>query len=48
MRQQMIDLTRPLRRQARENILQISVRVMPIQPRRLDQAHKRRRPFCAV
>ena len=48
MQQQLIYLTRPLRRQARENPLKISVRVMTIQPRRLDLAHDRRRPLCAV
>ncbi|VVN73512.1 hypothetical protein PS687_05703 [Pseudomonas fluorescens] len=33
MRQQLIDFTRPLSRQPRENILQIGVRIMTIQPR---------------
>lgn len=41
MRQQLITLTRPLRRQPRENVLQISIRFMPIQPRSLDQTHDR-------
>ncbi|KPY14360.1 hypothetical protein ALO54_200217 [Pseudomonas syringae pv. philadelphi] len=45
MRQQLVDFTRPLCRQPRENILQISIRIMPIQPRRLDQTHDRRCPF---
>ncbi|MNG41238.1 hypothetical protein D3C84_1302910 [compost metagenome] len=30
MRQQLINFTRPLRRQARKDILQIHVRIMPI------------------
>ncbi|RMO09379.1 hypothetical protein ALQ47_101005 [Pseudomonas cichorii] len=47
MRQQLIDFTRALRRQAREDILQIRVRIMTIQPRRLDQTHDHRRPFTA-
>jgi hypothetical protein len=37
MRQQLIDFTRPLCRQAWENTLQIHVRVMAVEPRRLDQ-----------
>jgi hypothetical protein len=48
MRQQLRNITRPLRRQAREDVLQISIRIMPIEPRRLDQAHDRRRPFAAA
>jgi hypothetical protein len=48
MRQQLVNFTRPLRRQAREDVLQIGVRIMPIQPCRLDQAHDRRRPFPAA
>ena len=48
MRQQLIDFTRPLRRQARENILQIGIRIMSVQPRRLDQTHDRRRPFSTA
>lgn len=30
MRQQMADLTRPLRRQPREHIFEIAIRIMPI------------------
>ena len=30
MRQQLIDFTRPLRRQPRENVLQIGIRIMPV------------------
>lgn len=37
MWQQMAGFTRPLRRQACEHVLQIGIRIMPIQPRRLDQ-----------
>ena len=48
MRQQLIDFTRPLRRQSRENVLQIGIRIMTIDPRRLDLAHDRRRPFAAA
>ena len=48
MRQQFGNLTRTLRRQARENVLQIGVRIMTIQPRRLDQVHDRRSPFSAA
>ncbi len=48
MRKQLLDLTRSLRRQARENIFQIGLRIMTIQPRRLDQAHDRRSPFSAA
>lgn len=48
MRKQLLNFTRPLRRQARENILQIGVRIMTIQPRRLDYTHDRCRPFAAA
>lgn len=48
MRQKLGDLARPLRRQARENVLQVSIRIMPIEPRRLDQTHDRRRTFTAA
>ena len=43
MRQQLANLTRPLRRQPRQHILQIGIQVMPIHPSRLDQTHDRRR-----
>lgn len=48
MRQKVTDFTRPLRRQAREDVLQISIRIMPVEPRRLDQTHDRRRAFTAA
>ena len=48
MQQQLVDFTRPLCRQPRENILEISIRIMPIHTRRLDQTHDRRRPFTAA
>lgn len=48
MRQQLINFTRPLRWQARENIFQIHIRIMAVEPRRLDQAHDRRPPFSAA
>lgn len=35
MRQHLIDFTRPLRRQMREHVLQVSIRIMTIQPCRL-------------
>ena len=40
--------TRPLRRQAREYIFQIGIRIMTIQSRRLDQTHDRSRAFAAA
>ncbi len=33
MRQKLGDLTRPLRRQAYKNILEVCIRIMPIEPR---------------
>ena len=48
MRQQLIDLTRLLRRQPREHILEICIRIMPIDARRLDQTHDRRCPLPAA
>ena len=48
MRQQCRDLTRPLRRQPRQHIFEIGIRIVPIHARRLDQAHDRRRPFAAA
>ena len=48
MREQLADLARPLRRQAREYIFQIGIRVVTVKARRLDQAHDRRRPFAAA
>lgn len=48
MRQQLIDFTPTLRRQACKNVLQVSRRVMPIEPRRLDQTHDRRRTYTAT
>lgn len=48
MRQQLANITRPLRRQPRQHILQIGVQVMPIHPSRLDQTHDRRRPLATA
>ena len=48
VRQQLLNLIRPLRRQPRQNIFEVGIRIMTIQPRRLDQAHDRRRPFSAA
>lgn len=48
MRQQLVYFTRPLRRQTRENILQVNIRIMPVETRRLDQTHDRCRPFAAT
>jgi hypothetical protein len=36
MRRQLIYFTRPLRRQPRQHVLQIRIRIMTIQPRRPD------------
>lgn len=36
MLSQIVNITRPLRRKAREKVLKISLGIMPIQPRRLD------------
>lgn len=47
MRQQLLNLCDPLRRQPRQHILEISIRIMPIDARRLDQAHDHSRPFAA-
>lgn len=48
MRQQLLDLAGPLRRQPRQYILEISIRIMLIDARRLDQAHDRRRRALAA
>lgn len=45
MRKQLSDLASSLRRQAHQHILEVSIRIMPIDTRRLDQAHDRRRPL---
>ena len=45
MRQQLADLTRPLRRQACQHVLEIGIRIMPVHAGRLDQAHDRRRAY---
>jgi hypothetical protein len=42
------NFTRPLRWKAREDVLQIGIRVMPVESRRLDQIHDRRCPFAAA
>lgn len=47
MRKQRVDLTRPLRWQLRQHVLEIGIWIMSIEPRRLDQAHDRRPPFSA-
>lgn len=44
MRQQFFDAAVGQRRQPREHILQIGIRIMPIEPGRLDQAHHGSRP----
>ena len=38
MRQQLRNLTRPLSRQALEDVLQVGIRIMPVEPGRQDQA----------
>lgn len=48
MRQQLADLAGPLRWQPRQHVLEISIRGMPIDARRLDQAHDRRSPLSAA
>ena len=48
MRQQLPDPTLRLSRQAREYVLQIGEGLVPIQARRLDQAHDRRGPFAGA
>jgi len=48
MRQQLGDLVVFLRRQTREYVLQIGIRIMPIEACRLDQAHDGRRPLAAA
>ena len=45
---QCLNLTGPLRRQPRERVLEISIRIMPVDARWLDQAHDRRRPLAAA
>ena len=45
MRQQLPDFTRPLRRQESEDVLQISICIMPVELGRLDHTHQRRRSF---
>ena len=45
MRQRSVDLADPLRRQPRHHIIEISIRIMPIDARRLAQTHDRRRPL---
>lgn len=44
MRQQLCDLTGPLRRQSLQHILEIGMRIMPVHARRLDQTHDGRSP----
>lgn len=48
MRKQLLDLTGLLRRQPRQHILEISIRVMPVETRRLDQARDRCRRLAAA
>ncbi len=48
MWQQLVDFTRPLRRQPDQHISQISIRIMAVPARRLDQTHDRRRPSTAA
>jgi len=48
MWQQLSNLACPLRWQARENILQVRVRIMPIELRRLNQTHDCSRTFAAA
>ena len=48
MRQQLTDPTLRLSRQAGEDILQIREGLVPVQARRLDQAHDCRSPFAGA
>ncbi len=48
VRQQLGNLTRPLCRQMCKHILKISIQIMPVELRRLDQAHNRRRAFTTA
>ena len=48
MRQQLPDPTLRLSRQAGEDIFQIREGLVPVQARRLDQAHDRRRPLAGA
>lgn len=48
MRQQLRNLTGPLRRQTRQHIFEIGIRVMPVVARRLDQTHDRSRTFTTA
>ncbi len=48
MRKQLNNLTRPLCRQAGDDILQVRIWIMPIEPCRLDQTHDCSRTFTAA
>ncbi len=48
MRQQLPDPTLGLSRQAGEDVLQIGEGLVPVEARRLDQAHDRRRPLAGA
>ena len=48
MRQQLSDPTLWLSRQAGEDVLQIGEGLMPVEARRLDQAHDRRRALAGA
>jgi len=48
MRQQLPDPTLGLSRQTPEDIFQIREGLVPVQARRLDQAHDRRRPLAGA
>ena len=46
MRQQLLNLAGLVRRQPGQHILEVGVRIMFIEPSRLDQAHHRSRPLA--
>ena len=48
MRQQLRGISHPLSWQARKNVLQVSIWIMPIHARRLDQTHDRSCPLAAA
>ncbi len=48
MRQQLVNPAVHVHRQPRQHIFQVSMRVVPVELGRLDQAHHRRRPLAAA
>ncbi len=48
MRQQLGDVTCTLCWQSSHSVFQVSIWIMPVEPRRLDQTHDRGRSFAAA